>query len=43
MSEKEVPKLWAGGFIYHPFKKKVLMHLRDHNTEYNPGKLAFFG
>ena len=34
--------LWAGGFIYHPFKKKVLLHLRDHNTEHNPGKYAFF-
>lgn len=34
--------LWAGGFIYHPFRKKVLLHLRDHNTTYNPGKYAFF-
>lgn len=43
MNSKNSQSLWAGGFIYHPFKKKVLLHLRDYNTEHNPGKYAFFG
>ena len=42
MNLKNSQSLWAGGFIYHPFKKKILLHLRDYNTEYNPGKYAFF-
>lgn len=34
---------YAGGFIYDPSSKEVLLHLRDNKTENNPGVWAFFG
>lgn len=34
---------WAGGFIYNPRTRKVLLHKRDGNTKYNPHKWSFFG
>ena len=34
---------WAGGFLYNPRTRKVLLHKRDGNTLNNPNKWAFFG
>ena len=34
---------YAGGFLYNPQIKEVLLHLRDGNTEVNPHRWAFFG
>ncbi|MFA4817387.1 MAG: NUDIX domain-containing protein [Parcubacteria group bacterium] len=34
---------FAGGFLYNPKTKSVLLHKRDANTKYNPNKWAFFG
>lgn len=34
---------YAGGFLYNPATKKVLLHKRDTRTKINPGKWAFFG
>lgn len=41
--ENKREKFWAGGFLYNPAKKEVLLHQRDFNTKFNPGKWAFFG
>lgn len=38
----EVPQ-YAGGFLYNPKTKEVLIHLRDHNTKFAPGMWSFFG
>ena len=34
---------YAGGFLYNPSTKEVLLHLRDHNTKFAPGMWSFFG
>lgn len=34
---------FAGGFLYNPQTKEVLLHKRDSNTNVNPDKWAFFG
>lgn len=34
---------WAGGFLYNPRTKEVMMHFRDGNTNVNPYKWGFFG
>lgn len=34
---------YAGGFIYNPKTKEVLLHLRDNRTKNNPNVWAFFG
>lgn len=34
---------YSCGFLYNPLKYSVLLHKRDHNTQYNPGKWALFG
>lgn len=34
---------YAGGFLYNPENKTVLLHLRDGNTKYAPNKWSFFG
>lgn len=34
---------YAGGFLFNPKEKKVLLHHRDGNTQNNPNKWAFFG
>lgn len=36
-------KFYAGGFLYNPVTKSVLLHKRDFNTKINPNKWAFFG
>lgn len=36
-------KFYAGGFLYSPKTKSVLLHQRDGNTKHNPYKWAFFG
>lgn len=36
-------KFYAGGFLYNPTTKSVLLHKRDSNTKINPDKWAFFG
>jgi len=34
---------YAGGFLFNPNTKEVLLHKRDTKTTINPGKWAFFG
>jgi len=34
---------YAGGFLYNPKTREVLIHLRDHNTKFAPGMWSFFG
>lgn len=34
---------YAGGFLFNPGKRTVLLHHRDGNTENYPNKWAFFG
>lgn len=34
---------YSGGFLYNPYSKKVLLHLRDDETDHNPNTWAFFG
>jgi 8-oxo-dGTP pyrophosphatase MutT (NUDIX family) len=34
---------YAGGFLYNPTTKQVLLHLRDDKTKHNPNSWAFFG
>lgn len=36
-------KFYAGGFLYNPKTKCVLLHKRDGSTKFNPNKWAFFG
>ncbi len=38
-----VGKFYAGGFLWNPKTKEVLLHHRDSNTKFNPNKWAFFG
>lgn len=40
---KEVEKFAVAGFLYNKNNNKVLLHLRDGNTKFNPNKWAFFG
>lgn len=40
---REVEKFAVAGFLYNKNNNKVLLHLRDGNTEFNPHKWAFFG
>ncbi len=42
MSKKQTT-FYAGGFLYNPKRKEVLLHLRDGNTSVNPHKWGFFG
>src|SRR5438132_13377041 len=37
------PKFWAGGFLFDAAARKVLLHLRDNQTLFNPNRWAFFG
>src|SRR5207244_6114350 len=37
------PKFWAGGFLFDAQARKVLLHLRDEQTPFNPIRWAFFG
>ena len=30
------PKFWAGGFLFDAVARKVLLHLRDRQTLFNP-------
>ncbi|OGI16250.1 MAG: hypothetical protein A3E38_02765 [Candidatus Moranbacteria bacterium RIFCSPHIGHO2_12_FULL_54_9] len=39
----EQEKFYAGGFLYNPETRAVLLHLRDGHTEVNPHKWGFFG
>lgn len=34
---------FAGGFLYNPKTKEVLLHKRDEKTDVNPNKWGFFG
>lgn len=36
-------QFYAGGFLYNPRSKKVLLHKRDDATKNNPNSWAFFG
>jgi 8-oxo-dGTP pyrophosphatase MutT (NUDIX family) len=36
-------KFYAGGFLYNPETKSVLLHKRDGKTNRNPNKWSFFG
>ena len=36
-------KFYAGGFLYNPKTKSILLHKRDSKTKVNPEKWAFFG
>ena len=42
MTESSFPH-YAGGFLFNPEAKSVLLHLRDHNTKFAPGMWSFFG
>jgi 8-oxo-dGTP diphosphatase len=37
------PKFWAGGFLFDAQARKVLLHLRDDQTIFNPSRWAFLG
>jgi hypothetical protein len=37
------PNFWAGGFLFDAHARKVLLHLRDDQTPFNPNLWAFFG
>lgn len=39
----EKAPFYAGGFLYNPEARSVLLHLRDDKTPNNPNKWAFFG
>lgn len=39
---EDLPR-YAGGFLFNQRKKKVLIHLRDNNTLFSPGRWSFFG
>ncbi|MEK7583733.1 MAG: NUDIX domain-containing protein [Patescibacteria group bacterium] len=36
-------KFYAGGFLYDPTTRRILLQKRDHKTDVNPGKWGFFG
>ena len=36
-------KFYAGGFLYNPKTRSVLLHKRDGKTKINPNMWAFFG
>src|SRR5262249_15939040 len=36
-------KFWAGGFLVDAQARKVLLHLRDDQTPFNPNRWACFG
>lgn len=36
-------KFYAGGFLYNPKTKSILLHKRDSKTKVNPEQWAFFG
>jgi len=42
-NKKQQDKFYAGGFLYNPKTKSILLHKRDSNTKFNPNKWAFFG
>ncbi|MBI2355685.1 MAG: NUDIX domain-containing protein [Candidatus Doudnabacteria bacterium] len=39
----ENAKFFAGGFLYNPKTKSVLLHLRDDKAPVHPNKWGFFG
>lgn len=42
--EASDPGAWgACGFLFNASERKVLLHLRDNNTTWNPNRWAFFG
>lgn len=45
MESKEAKKkqFYAGGFLYNPKTKSVLLHLRDDKTLVHPNQWGFFG
>lgn len=44
MVNQEIPKkYYAGGFLYNPDTKQVLLHKRDDKTIHNPNMWSFFG
>jgi 8-oxo-dGTP pyrophosphatase MutT (NUDIX family) len=36
-------EFYAGGFLYNPQTRSVLLHKRDSKTRFNPNHWAFFG
>lgn len=39
----KIEKFYAGGFLYNPAARSVLLHKRDNKTKVNPNQWAFFG
>lgn len=39
----KIDKFYAGGFLYNPATKSVLLHKRDDKAKVNPNQWAFFG
>ena len=39
----KIVEFYAGGFLYNPAAKSVLLHKRDDKTKINPNQWAFFG
>jgi 8-oxo-dGTP pyrophosphatase MutT (NUDIX family) len=39
----KIDKFYAGGFLYNPATRSVLLHKRDGRTKVNPNQWAFFG
>ncbi|HEX4799086.1 MAG TPA: NUDIX domain-containing protein [Candidatus Paceibacterota bacterium] len=39
----EVIPEYAGGFLFDRSNQTILIHLRDHNTNFSPGRWSFFG
>jgi len=39
----KIDKFYAGGFLYNPATRSVLLHKRDSKTKVNPNQWAFFG
>ena len=36
-------QFFAGGFLYNPHTREVLLHKRDNNTNISPNRWSFFG
>lgn len=43
MEQKQQESFYAGGFLYNPKTREVLLHKCDGNTLVNPHKWGFFG
>lgn len=39
----KIQKFYAGGFLYDPTTRSVLLHKRDSKAKINPNQWAFFG